>query len=97
MAVSGVEDAMAAIRDTHDNLMSRESLGLAPCLCHRLVCRSVFSLFLYTWYKLLRFTRFTGLRGDHLLYVPSVLEVQQVTLFQEPQSFVEVCGSSCSK
>ncbi len=37
IAVSGVEDATAAIRDTRDNLMSREPLGLAPCLCHRLV------------------------------------------------------------
>ncbi len=41
IAVSGVEDATAAIRDTRDNLMSREPLGLAPCLCHRLVRRSV--------------------------------------------------------
>ncbi len=41
IAVSGVEDATAAIKDTRDNLMSRVPLGLAPCLCHRLVCRSV--------------------------------------------------------
>ncbi len=41
IAVSGVEDATAAIRDTRDNLMSREPLRLAPCLCHRLVRRSV--------------------------------------------------------
>ncbi len=41
IAISGVEDATAAIRDTRDNLMSRVPLGLAPCLCHRLVCRSV--------------------------------------------------------
>ncbi len=41
IAVSGVEDATAAIRDTRDNLVSREPLGLAPCLCHRLVRRSV--------------------------------------------------------
>ncbi len=63
IAVSGVEDATAAIRDTRDNLMSREPLGLAPCLCHLLVRRSIFGLFLYTWYKLLRFTRFTGFTG----------------------------------
>ncbi len=37
IAVSGVEEATAAIRDTRDNLMSREPLGLAPCLCHWLV------------------------------------------------------------
>ncbi len=30
IAVYGVEDAMAAIRDTHDNLISRVPLGLAP-------------------------------------------------------------------
>ncbi len=41
IAVSGVEDATAAIRDTRDNLMSREPLSLVPCLCHRLVHRSV--------------------------------------------------------
>ncbi len=41
IAVSGVEDATAAIRDTRDNLMSRFPLSLAPYLCHRLVCRSV--------------------------------------------------------
>ncbi len=41
IAVSGVEDATAAIRDTRDNLVSREPLGLAPCLCHRLVRQSV--------------------------------------------------------
>ncbi len=38
IAVSGVEDATASIQDTRDNLMSREPLGLAHCLCHRLVC-----------------------------------------------------------
>ncbi len=38
IATSGVEDATAAIRDTHENLMSRVPLGLAPCLCHQLVC-----------------------------------------------------------
>ncbi len=41
MAVSGVENATAAIRDTRDNLMSRVLLGLAHCFCHRLVCRSI--------------------------------------------------------
>ncbi len=40
-AISGIEDATAAIWDTCDNLMSWVPLGLAPCLCHRLVCRSV--------------------------------------------------------
>ncbi len=38
IAVSGVEDARAAIRDSQ---MSRVPLGLSPCLCHRLVCQSV--------------------------------------------------------
>ncbi len=38
IAVSGVEDAMAAIRDTCDNLMYRVPLGLPPCLFHQLVC-----------------------------------------------------------
>ncbi len=41
IAVSRIEDATAAIWDTRDNLMSREPLGLAPCFCHQLVCRSV--------------------------------------------------------
>ncbi len=38
IAVTGVEDTMAAMCDTHDNLMSRVPLGLAPCFCHRQVC-----------------------------------------------------------
>ncbi len=37
-AVSGLEDDAAVIRDSRDNLMSRVPLGLAPCLCHQLVC-----------------------------------------------------------
>ncbi len=41
IAVSGVEDSTAAIRNTGDNLMSRVPLGLTPCLCHRFVCQSV--------------------------------------------------------
>ncbi len=43
--VSEVEDATALIRDTRDNLISQVPLGLAPCLCHRLVCRSVSACF----------------------------------------------------
>ncbi len=45
IAIFGVEDAMAAIRDTRDYLMSRVPLGLAPCFCHGLVCRSVLACF----------------------------------------------------
>ncbi len=41
LAISGVEDATAVKLDTRDNLMSWVPLGLVPCFCHRLVCRSV--------------------------------------------------------
>ncbi len=101
IAVSGVEDATAAIHDTRDNMMSQVPFGSHSLFVPPISLLISFGLFLYIWYKLLRFRGLTGcmLRGvcdDDLLCVPPVLEVQQVTLFKEPQSFVEVHGSSCS-
>ncbi len=77
IAVSGVEDATAAIRNTRDNK------GLLH-FCHRLVCRSVsacYSTLGINWYKH-RTHRLhaKGVRDDDLLCVPPVLEVQQVTV-----------------
>ncbi len=104
IAESGVEDAMAAIWDTRDNLMSREPLGLAPCLCHRLVCRSVSACS-----STLCINRWESLDSQDSPAVcwggPWWRSAVCSTCFGSPVSnfvsrttiFVEVCGSSCSK